>query len=314
MTASALVNNLASTTADREIVITRVFDACNELVFDAWTNPNHLVHWFGPNGFTTTIQKMDVRPGGEWRLVMRGPDGRDYHNRIVYLAVERPARIVYRHEPEPGSEPVTFETTVTFAEHEGKTLLTLCMVFPTAELRDENVRKYGSIEGGKQTLGRLADYLAGSSSLEREIVITRVFDAPRETVFAAWTDPKQLQKWWGPKDFTNPVCECDARVGGKWHIVMRQWTGAEYPCGGVYREVTPPARLTFTNNATDPAGNVVIEGFTQVDFAEHEGGKTLLTLTTRAKVLDEKMLAALAGMHTGWSQSLDKLAVEVGGA
>jgi len=152
---------------------------------------------------------------------------------------------------------------------------------------------------------------AASTEMEREVVITRVFDVPREMVFAAWTDAKQLERWWGPKDFTNPVCECDARVGGKWNIVMRQWTGAEYPCGGVYREIVPPERLAFTNNATDPAGNVVIEGFTQVDFAEHAGGKTLLTLTTRAKVFDEKMLAALAGMHAGWSQSLDKLAAEV---
>ena len=311
MTASALASSTAATT-DREIVITRVFDASPELVFDAWTNPNHLVHWFGPNGFTTTIQKMDVRPGGEWRLVMRGPDGRDYRNHIVYVEVDRPHRIVYRHEPEADSEPVVFETTVTFAEHEGKTLLTLSMLFPTVELRDENARKYGSIEGGKQTLARLAEYLPESmapaiAAMEREIVITRLFDAPREMVFAAWTDPKQLQRWWGPKDFTNPVCECDARAGGEWHIVMRQWNGAEYPCGGVYREVAPPERLAFTNNAIDPAGDVVIEGFTSVEFAEHEGGMTLLTLTTRAKAFDEKMLAALAGMHTGWSQSLDKL-------
>jgi uncharacterized protein YndB with AHSA1/START domain len=147
--------------------------------------------------------------------------------------------------------------------------------------------------------------------MEREVVITRVFDAPREMVFAAWTDPQQLRRWWGPKNFTNPVCECDPRVGGAWHIVMRHPNGSECPCEGVYHEVVPPERLSFTNNVPGKDGNLVMEGFTLVEFADHEGGKTLLTLTTRAKALDEAMLVGLAGMHTGWSQSLDRLVAEV---
>jgi uncharacterized protein YndB with AHSA1/START domain len=68
----------------RTIVTTRVFDAPRELVFEAWTNPKHLVQWWGPHGFTTTIRAIDARPGGVWRFVMHGPDGVDYENRIVY--------------------------------------------------------------------------------------------------------------------------------------------------------------------------------------------------------------------------------------
>jgi uncharacterized protein YndB with AHSA1/START domain len=76
----ARTNNAATSTADREILITRTFDAPRELVWEAWTNPKHVTHWWGPNGFTTTIEKMDVRVGGVWKHVMHGPDGTDYPN------------------------------------------------------------------------------------------------------------------------------------------------------------------------------------------------------------------------------------------
>src|SRR5579863_6976594 len=108
-------SNPLRSNADRELVFTRHFVAPRELVFEAWTNPQHVAQWWGPVGFTTTIHEMDVRPGGEWRLTMRGPDGTDYKNRIVFLEVAKPERLVYKHEPEKDTEPVNFETTVTFA-------------------------------------------------------------------------------------------------------------------------------------------------------------------------------------------------------
>ena len=86
-----------SATADREIVTTRLFDAPRERVFDAWVDSAHIGRWFGPNGFTTTTESMDVRPGGVWRFVMRGPDGVDYPNHITYSEVVRPERLVYVH-------------------------------------------------------------------------------------------------------------------------------------------------------------------------------------------------------------------------
>jgi uncharacterized protein YndB with AHSA1/START domain len=141
---------------------------------------------------------------------------------------------------------------------------------------------------------------------ERELVITRVFDAPRALVFKAWTDPKHLAQWWGPKGFTNPVCEVDARVGGAWRIVMRSPDGVEYPGGGVYREIVEPQRLVFTNIATDKEGNPLLDGLTTVTFAEH-GGKTKLTLQTRAVGLVSFAAQMLEGMEAGWTQSLERL-------
>ena len=152
--------NAGTEAADRELVFTRVFDAPRELVFEAWTDPKQIAQWWGPKGFTTTIHQMDVRPGGVWRLVMHGPDGIDYKNKIVFLEVVKPERLVYKHEPEKGSEPVNFEVTVIFAEESGKTRLTMRMVFPSAAARDHVVQKYGAIEGAKQTLERLAGLLA----------------------------------------------------------------------------------------------------------------------------------------------------------
>jgi uncharacterized protein YndB with AHSA1/START domain len=145
---------------------------------------------------------------------------------------------------------------------------------------------------------------------EREVVITRIYDAPRALVFKAWIDPKHLKQWWGPKVFTNPVCEVDARVGGAWRIVMRAPDGVDYPCGGVYREIVEPERLVFTNIATDKDGNPILDGLTTVTFAE-QGRKTKLTLTTRAVALVDYAASYLQGMEAGWTQSLESLAEEL---
>jgi uncharacterized protein YndB with AHSA1/START domain len=103
---------------------------------------------------------MDVRAGGVWRFVMHGPDGVDYKNRIVFIEVTRPKRLVYKHAGEEGDEPVSFEVTVTFTEQGGKTHLNMRMLFPSKAERDHVIEKYGADEGANQTLGRLADYLA----------------------------------------------------------------------------------------------------------------------------------------------------------
>lgn len=141
---------------------------------------------------------------------------------------------------------------------------------------------------------------------EREITITRTFDAPRAQIFRAWTDPEILARWWGPKGFTNPVCEFDARVGGAIRIHMRAPDGAIYPMGGEVREIVPPERLVFTNNALDEAGNPIIQGLTTVTFAE-DAGKTKMTLHTRGAAVVEIAVKYLQGMEMGWTMSIDKL-------
>jgi uncharacterized protein YndB with AHSA1/START domain len=148
-------------TADREIVITRTLDAPRERVWEAWTNPQHVANWWGPNGFTTTIEEMDVRPGGVWKHVMHGLDGTDYPNSCVFKEVVTPERIVFTNDG--GSEDgagTSFVSTWTFEALGNRTRVTIRMVFPSAADRDRVVREFNAIEGGQQTLGRLDTYLA----------------------------------------------------------------------------------------------------------------------------------------------------------
>jgi uncharacterized protein YndB with AHSA1/START domain len=144
----------------RSIIGTRVFDAPRELVWTAWTDPKHLAQWWGPNGFSTTTSAFDMRPGGVWRFVMHGPDGRDYQNRITFDEIVRPERIVYRHGGGEDVEPVQFTQTVTFEDVGGKTRLTWRGVFPSAAERERVIKEYGADKGLVQTLSRLGEYLA----------------------------------------------------------------------------------------------------------------------------------------------------------
>jgi uncharacterized protein YndB with AHSA1/START domain len=155
-------NNPPDETADREIIITREFSAPRELVWEAMTNPKHVVNWWGPRGFSTTIEKMDFRVGGVWQHVMRGPDGANYPNRSVFKEIVAPEKIVFSHgggrEKGPG---VSFTATWTFDKIEkNKTRVTIRMLFPSAAERDRVVKEFGAIEGGKQTLEKLGEYLA----------------------------------------------------------------------------------------------------------------------------------------------------------
>lgn len=107
-----------SETADRELVFTRVLDAPRELVFSAFTDAANIGRWWGPNGFRTTTHEMDVRPGGIWRFTMHGPDGTDYPNRVEYLEVVRPERLIYKHGSDQ-HDPERFQGFITLEEEDG---------------------------------------------------------------------------------------------------------------------------------------------------------------------------------------------------
>lgn len=321
MAASTAKNNPVAGTQDREIVISRIFDAPRELVFEMWTDPKHLAHWYGPRGFSITIQEMDVRPGGEWNMIMHGPDGANYPNHSVFTEVVKPERLVYVHDGRrEGGSNSDFEHTVTFKEQGAQTLVTMRLLFPTAADRDRVVEQFNAIEGGRQTLERLAERLGErmaqmathrSNSPEKELIITRIFDAPREDVFKAWTEVERLRRWWGPKNFTNPVCEVDVRPGGAMRIHMRAPDGVVYPMTGVFHEIAEPERLIFTASALDAAGKPLFEQLTTVTF-EDVGGKTKLTVHNSFSKIRPEAAPHLAGAETGWNMSLDRLAEEAG--
>ncbi len=139
------------------------------------------------------------------------------------------------------------------------------------------------------------------------LTLTRVFDAPRELVFKAWTDPQLLAQWWGPHYFTNPVVEVDARPGGSIYIVMRGPDGVDYPMNGIFQEIVPPERLSFTSNALDANGLPFLENLNKVTFID-QGEKTEVRLEVVVLRATDAAAEPLKGMEAGWSQSLEMLA------
>jgi uncharacterized protein YndB with AHSA1/START domain len=273
---------------DREILMTRVFRAPRELVWRAWTDPEHLGQWWGPRGFATHTQHMEVRPGGRWRYVMRGPDGREYHNQVTYLEVTPPERIRFQHGGGEATEPVSHDMLATF-EASGRnglsTLVTLRMTFATPEARDHAVHMYGALEGGHQTFERLAEYLTADSAPSQQasdhlLRYRRVLSAPLALLWSAWTEPEQLKRWYGPAGGTISECTMELRPGGLFHYGLRTPDHAQMWGRWQFREIVPQARLVFVAACSDAARGVTrqpdkadwpLQMLASVSFAEHAG-------------------------------------------
>jgi uncharacterized protein YndB with AHSA1/START domain len=147
---------------DREIVLVRVLDATREAVFAAWTDADAFCQWFGPDGFTCTVREMDVRPGGRARFDMVSGDGTVFTNRFDYLEVVPGERLVMDHGFDVDDDPARFRVTITLDEQaDGKTVLTLRQLHPSAELRREKIG-FGAVELGLQTMQKLAHHLGSA--------------------------------------------------------------------------------------------------------------------------------------------------------
>ena len=142
----------------------------------------------------------------------------------------------------------------------------------------------------------------------RELILSRVIDAPRERVFNAWTDPNQLARWWGPHGMMIPHCEIDLRPGGVFRTLMRAPDGTEYPTRGVFLEIVRPARIVFTD-AFEPGFQPTAESFmTGIVTFEPFGEKTKLTARALHKSPADREKHQQMGFHQGWNESLDRLA------
>lgn len=148
------MENNQSNTADRELRLTRTLDAPVELVWEVWTQPEHIAEWWGPNGFTNTISKMEIEPGGEWDLVMHGPDGTDYKNQSVFKEVVPLKKIVYEHVSSP-----KFIATIEFEAKGERTFLSWHMLFESREQFVQVVKTFKADEGLKQNIEKLNRYL-----------------------------------------------------------------------------------------------------------------------------------------------------------
>lgn len=308
-------------TPDREIVISREIHAPRELVWQAWTDPQHVAHWWGPRGFTTTIKKMDFRVGGVWEHVMHGPDGTNYPNKSTFREIVPLERITYSHgggrEEGPGA---TFVASWTFETVAGnRTRLTGRMVFPSAEARDFVVREFGAIEGGKQTLERAAEHVAGMQT--KPFVISREFAAPRDLVWKVWTEREHFSRWFGPKGVTVSCAKFDLQPGGMCHYSMTGPNGIPIWGRALYREIVPPTKIVWINSFSDENAGLTrhplttdlwpLQMLTVVTFAEN-AGKTAVTVTWLPfDATDEERRVFDANhpsMTMGWGGTFENLA------
>jgi uncharacterized protein YndB with AHSA1/START domain len=141
-------------TENRELRITRTFNASIELMWEVWTEPEHIINWWGPKGFTSTIHHMDLKEGGEWKMTMHGPDGTNYPNRSIFKEIIPFKKIVFEHfNPH-------FITTVLFESKGNETFIDWRLLFDTADMRETIVKAHKADEGQKQNVERLEKYLS----------------------------------------------------------------------------------------------------------------------------------------------------------
>ncbi|HVU22840.1 MAG TPA: SRPBCC family protein [Opitutus sp.] len=311
-----------SDTTDREIVLSRVLHAPRELVWEAWTKPEHVVKWWGPRGFTSVTKRHEFHVGGVWEHTMIGPDGTRFPNKSVFKEIVPLERIVFSHGGgrEDAEVPgASFVATWTFEPLEdGTTRLTGRMVFPSAAMRDHVVREFGAIEGGRQTLERLSEQIAAFRC--EPFVISREFAASRELVWSAWTEQKHFERWFGPKGFRTHMAKFDLRPGGMTLYSQTTPDGVTLWGRALYREVVPPAKIVWINSFSDPAGGITRHPFTKdpwplqmltiITFAEN-AGKTTVTVTwlpiDATQVEIDTFNAGRESMKGGWGGTFEQL-------
>ena len=263
---------MAEPIGTREVTLTRVYDAPRERVFAMWTEAEHLARWWGPDGFSVPRATSDPRPGGALTIVMAGPDFEETMN-ARYREVVAPERIVVDSiVPGPDGKPfIESSHTVTFADLGGRTEVTV--EARASVFRPEGLGALAGMKAGwSQSLQCLDDVLTGA--VDRQVVLTRMYEAPPDAVFPLWVGREHLEKWWGPDGFSITVDEIDARPGGRWRFTMHGPDGRDYPNTIVYLEVTPNERLVYTHGDPTDAD----PSFTTVVNFEEMGGSTVLSM------------------------------------
>lgn len=335
----------------QELFITRIFNAPRELVWKEWSDPERVKRWWGPKDFTAPFAKIDFREGGTYLYDMRSPDGKDFWSTGIYREIVPLEMIVATDSfaDEKGNVvpatsygmsadfPLVLLVTVTFEEQDGKTVFTLRHAgMPKDTIKDAEVGWNESLDKLAQDLGVDASQAtaqatgkARAASLieppnrvpKRDLVVKRIIDAPVERVWRAWTDPAYVMLWWGPEDYTSPLCMTDLREGGKYLFSMRapqDQGGQESYTAGVYGTIVPLERLEFTQSLADRDGNVLepAQVGMPADFPKElrttvvlkpKGGMTELTVTEYDWPVGQMYVYSIAGLN----QSLEKLAASL---
>jgi len=226
----------------------------------------------------------------------------------VYHEVVPPERVVFTAiaEDDHGRPALTAHTTVTFAEENGRTTVTVRV--HAEAVSDVGVMMVKGIERGwTESLERFGAEVSVAATGGLELLITRVFDAPRALVYDAWTNPEHVVQWRGPRGRAASHVELDVRPGGRWRLCWRADAGGDAVCqGGVYRVVEPPERLVYTNIWENMPGVPGVELVVEVRFTEDNGRTTMRFRQTGFDTVEFR-----DGHERGWSNSFDALATFV---
>ncbi|HZD79544.1 MAG TPA: SRPBCC family protein [Actinomycetota bacterium] len=288
----------------REVTIQRTFDAPRDAVWAAWTDGEQLERWFMPHGFTVPECTVDPRPGGRLHLRVRGPDGAEMSNDGLFEEVDPPQRLVMTTTAFEGRLEV--RNTITFEDADGGTELTLhAQVVKAAP--DLAAALAGMEEGWLQSFEKLDAVLTGGEVdiMSRAVVASRLLDAPRQAVWAAYTDPEQLERWWAPPGHTIETQQIDVRPGGIWRSTLRGPHG-EFEQRITYLTLQEPQVLAYLYGDPDQPGHA----FTLVELAE-QGGKTTVTVTIHFSSAEERRGMVEHGAQAGLEGALDRVAAYV---
>lgn len=311
---------MAAKNRSNKIEITRIYDAPVKTVWEAWTDPKQVAMWWGPRGFTLTTHSKELKVGGIWHYTMHGPDGTDYPNKTKYFEVEKYSRLVYDHGGNDEQAPL-FRVDVRFSEvRGGGTKMEMSMILPTPEAA-EQTRKFVKQAGGNSTWDRLDEYLEKEATGKERFVINRTFDAPLETMFEMWTDPKHFSQWLAPTGMTMEFIRADIKSGGSTFYYMTGPGGGKMYGRANYLKIERPNQLVYTQQFCDEKENVSRHPMaptwpetmlTTVTLAEEGPNQTRVTVkweihgtATREEL--ETFIKAKGGMTQGWTGSFDKL-------
>ena len=294
------MTSVEKTTTDRELFISRLLPAPRQLVWEVFTKPEHIQFWWGPDGFANTFFSMNCVPGGEWYFIMHGPDGRDYKNKSVFTVVQEPERLEFDHISGP-----LFHAIITFEEQGKQTLLSWRMIFESADIRNRVVEEFGAEEGLHQNVDKLVSMLTRGYAADG-FTMTRLLQGTPEQVYAAFTQPEKLAKWWGPDGFTVPVCRLNPVPGGEFYIEMKDYDGKIYPAAGTYTTLEPFRKIVLQIAPVDTKGSPVMQTINTIILEPHAQG-ILFTLQVTASDLQPEATPYIKGMTAGWCQTLNKL-------
>jgi uncharacterized protein YndB with AHSA1/START domain len=253
--------------AKNEIMITRVFEAPIELVWDAWTKPEHLSKWWGPKHYSSPDPKIDLKVGGSLLWAMQAEDGKRHFTGGVFREIDPPSKLIcdtwFADQAGKKIRPAEIgfpgdwdgETTIAVELEDlgGRTRMTVHQSGIPEEMKGMNRAGWGT------SLEKLAE----SVTDERSVVVNHTFDAPRKLVWEVFTRPEHVDKWWGPDGFSNRTHSMEFRVGGAWKHTMVGPDGTEFPNYSEYTEIVEPELISY-RHGTD---------------AEHEMFRATITFT-----------------------------------